>query len=107
MDRTRRMGWAGGLVAAAVAAAPFAFLWVQMVRAADEPLSVRARLELAIWMAVFATPWIIAAWLLWRAWWRQTGPQLATLDGPAGCWPRPRPPSPPADAPGARPWPPS
>ncbi|MET0833014.1 MAG: hypothetical protein ABWZ62_03480, partial [Actinomycetota bacterium] len=35
-----------------------------------------------IWMAVFGTPWMIAAWLLWRAWWRETGARLSTLDGP-------------------------
>jgi hypothetical protein len=38
---------------------------------------------MAIWMAVFGTPWMIAAWLLWRAWWRRTGAGLTTLDGPA------------------------
>ena len=31
MNRTRPMGWAGGLVAAAVAAAPFALLWMLQV----------------------------------------------------------------------------
>jgi hypothetical protein len=82
MNRTRRMGWAGGLAASAVAAAPFAWLWVLLVSNARDPLTVRARLELAIWMAVFATPWMVAAWLLWRAWWRQAGPRLASLDGP-------------------------
>jgi hypothetical protein len=38
---------------------------------------------MAIWLAVFGTPCIIAAWLLWRAWWRQAGARLSTLDGPA------------------------
>jgi hypothetical protein len=28
-------------------------------------------------------PWPIAAWLLWRAWWRQAGVRLSALDGPA------------------------
>jgi hypothetical protein len=27
-------------------------------------------------------PWPIAAWLLWRAWWRQAGVRLSALDGP-------------------------
>jgi hypothetical protein len=28
-------------------------------------------------------PWPLAAWLLWRAWWRQAGVRLSALDGPA------------------------
>jgi hypothetical protein len=36
----------------------------------------------AIWTAVLGTPWMLAAWLLWRAWWRQAGPRLSVLDGP-------------------------
>ena len=82
MTRTRRMGCIGGLVASAAAATPFAYLWVQMMRSADDPLTARVRLDMAIWMAVFGTPWMIAAWLLWRAWWRETGARLSTLDGP-------------------------
>jgi hypothetical protein len=46
------------------------------------PLTVRARLDLAVWLAVFGTPWMLGAWLLWRAWWRRVGPELAALDGP-------------------------
>ena len=38
---------------------------------------------MAIWMAVFGTPWTVAAWLLWRAWWRRAGAELSVLDGPA------------------------
>ena len=34
-------------------------------------------------MAVFGTPAMLAAWLLWRAWWRRAGVGLASLDGPA------------------------
>jgi hypothetical protein len=82
LDRTKRIGRIGRLAACVVAAAPFAFLWVQMVRAADEPPTAQVGLELAIWMAVFATPWMIAAWLLWRAGWRQAGARLSSLDGP-------------------------
>jgi hypothetical protein len=33
-------------------------------------------------MAVFGTPWMVAAWLLRRAWWRQAGARLSRLDGP-------------------------
>jgi hypothetical protein len=58
MNRTRRLG---GLVVSAVAAAPFAFLWIGMMASADEPLTLRLRLDMAIWMAVFGTPCAIAA----------------------------------------------
>jgi hypothetical protein len=82
MGRARRIGRVGGLAAAAVAATPFAWLWVLQMRSADDPLTFRVRLDMAIWMAVFGTPWMLAAWLLWRTWWRQAGARLATLDGP-------------------------
>jgi hypothetical protein len=82
MNRTQRLGRLGGLVASAAAAAPFAWLWVLMMRNADDPLTAQARLDMAIWMAVFGAPWMLAAWLLWRAWWRQAGAQLSSLDGP-------------------------
>ena len=66
--RTRRghraSRWAG---ASAVAAAPFAYLWVQMMVSADDPLTTQDRLDLAIGMAVFGTPWVVAAGLLWLA----------------------------------------
>lgn len=83
MNRGRRLGRVGGLVVPAAAAAPFVALWVGMMRSADDPLTVRARLDMAIWMAVFGTPWMVAAWLLWRAWWRRAGAELSVLDGPA------------------------
>ena len=82
MNRNQRMGRLGGLAACAAAALPFAWLWVLQVSNARDPLTARARLDMAIWMAVFGTPWIIAAWLLWRAWWRQAGARLSPLDGP-------------------------
>jgi hypothetical protein len=83
MNRSRRLGRVGGLVVSAAAATPFVALWVGMMRSADDPLTVRVRLDMAIWMAVFGTPWMVAAWLLWRAWWRRTGAELSVLDGPA------------------------
>jgi hypothetical protein len=83
MNRTERMGRLGGLVVSAVVLAPFAWLWVQMMVNADDPLTLRVRLDMAIWTAVFATPWAVAARLLWRAWWRQAGAELSALDGPA------------------------
>jgi hypothetical protein len=83
VNRTKRIGRAGGLAASAAAATPFAYLWVLTMRNADDPLTARARLDMAIWMAVFGTPWMVAAWLLWRAWWRQAGARLSEMDGPA------------------------
>jgi hypothetical protein len=82
MNRNKRIGRLGGLVASAAAAAPFAWLWVLQMRNAPDPLTAQVRLDMAIWMAVFGTPWMIAAWLLWRAWWRQAGARLSALDGP-------------------------
>jgi hypothetical protein len=81
MNRT--VGRVGGLVVSVVAAAPFVYLWVVSMRGADDPLTFRARLDMAIWIAVFGTPWMVAARLLWRAWWREAGARLSTLDGPA------------------------
>ena len=53
-----------------------------MMVSADDPLTAQDRLDMAIGMAVFGTPWVVAAGLLWRAWWRQAGARLSTLDGP-------------------------
>src|SRR5918994_972275 len=50
---------------------------------ADDPLTLRIRLDMAIWIAVFGTPWMVAARLLWRAWWRRAGAELSRMDGPA------------------------
>jgi hypothetical protein len=82
MNRTTRLGRLGGLVAVAVAAAPFAYLWVLQVRNAKELPTGQVRLDMAIWMAVFGTPAMLAAWLLWRTWWRRAGARLSILDGP-------------------------
>jgi hypothetical protein len=83
MTRTRRLGRVGGLAASGIAAAPFVYLWVASMRSADDPLTFRARLDMAIWLAVFGTPAVVAARLLWRAWWRRAGARLSALDGPA------------------------
>ena len=56
MNRTRRLGRLGGLVAVAVAAAPFAWLWVLQMHDARDPLTGQVRLDMAIWMAVSARP---------------------------------------------------
>ena len=82
MNRTKRIGRVGGLTAAAIAATPFAYLWVFQVTNAKEPPTAEVRLDMAIWMAVFALPSMLAAWLLWRAWWRRAGARVAALDGP-------------------------
>jgi hypothetical protein len=58
------------------------YLWVLQVGNAKEPLTADVRLDMAIWMAVFGTPGVIAAQLLWRAWWRRAGVELSALDGP-------------------------
>ena len=79
MNRTRPMGWAGGLVAAA----PLALLWMLQVSNSPAPRTSRARLELAIWLAVVATPAMAAAWLLGRAWLHQAQPPLNNQEGPA------------------------
>jgi hypothetical protein len=83
VTRARRLGRLGGLAAVAVAATPFAWLWVASMAAADDPPTFRVGLDMAIWMTVVGTPAMVAAWLLWRAWWRRTGDVLAALDGPA------------------------
>jgi len=83
MNRTERIGRLGALAASAAAATPFVYLWVQMMLNADDPLTARVRLDMAIWMAVFGTPWMLAAWLLWRVWWRQARARLSGMDGPA------------------------
>jgi hypothetical protein len=54
MNRDRRIGRLGGLIAVGVAVLLAPFLWL----------------------------WAVAAWLLWRAWWRQAGVRLSALDGP-------------------------
>jgi hypothetical protein len=82
MNRSRRLGRVGGLAVSVAAAAPFAYLWVLQVGNAKEPLTAEVRLDMAIWMAVFGTPGVIAAQLLWRTWWRRAGVALSTLDGP-------------------------
>jgi hypothetical protein len=83
MNRSRRLGRVGGLTVSVAAAAPFAYLWVLQVRNAKEPPTAEVRLDMAIWMAVFATPWVLAAQLLWRAWWLRAGAGVTGLDGPA------------------------
>jgi hypothetical protein len=83
MNRTKRIGFLGGLAAVAAAATPFVYLWVLTMSNADDPPTARVRFDMAIWMAVFGSPWMLAAWLLWRAWWRQAGVRLSGMDGPA------------------------
>jgi hypothetical protein len=81
MNRTRRLGLVGGLAAVVVAATPFACLWAIGARDAEPP-PANVVVDMAIWMAVFGAPAMLAAWLLWRAWWRQAGPRLSGTDGP-------------------------
>jgi hypothetical protein len=81
MNRTRRLGLVGGLAAVAVAATPFACLWTLGARDAEPP-PANVVLDMAIWTAVFGAPAMLAAWLLWRAWWRRAGPRLSEIGGP-------------------------
>ena len=82
MSRTRRLGLVGGLAAVAVAATPFACLWALQARDAEPP-PANVVLDIAIWTAVFGTPAMLAAWLLWRAWWRQgSHGEPAAMTGP-------------------------
>jgi hypothetical protein len=90
MSRTGRMGWAGGLAASAVAAAPSAWLWVLLVSNAPDPTvrasldrSFRAGLWACAWAVVLDMPLLVAAWLAEAlAWHRQRGQLL--LDGEGG-----------------------
>jgi hypothetical protein len=81
MNRARRLGLVGGLAAVALAATPFACLWALQARDAEPP-PANVLLDIAIWMTVFGTPAMLAAWLLWRAWWRRAGERLSALDAP-------------------------
>jgi len=83
MNRGRRLGRVGGLVVPAAAAAPFVALWVGMMRSADDPLTVRARLDMAIWMAVFGTPWMGRGLAAVAGLVAAAGAELSVLDGPA------------------------
>jgi hypothetical protein len=55
MNRSKRIGLLGGLIAVVGAVVLAPFLWL----------------------------WAVAVWLLWRTWWRQAGVRLSALDGPA------------------------
>jgi hypothetical protein len=81
VNRARHLGLVGGLAAVALAATPFACLWALQARDAEPP-PANVLLDIAIWMAVFGTPAMLAAWLLWRAWWRRAGGRLSALDAP-------------------------
>src|SRR5687768_6390767 len=79
---SRRAGRIGGLVVSAVAALPFVYLWVGSLLTADDPVTFLLALVMTISLAVFGTPLVVAARLLWRAWWRRAGTRLSALDGP-------------------------
>ncbi|MCI0587466.1 MAG: hypothetical protein L0323_11560 [Planctomycetes bacterium] len=70
------------LVTAAVAA-PFAAFWVIVFALGEPPEFPSKYATSAILVAGIATPWVIAARLLWRDWWARSGARLSTVDGPA------------------------
>jgi hypothetical protein len=77
MSRQRR----GEVAVCAVVVAAFATLWAVEfgLRGPSGPGYAAS----AVLVAIVATPWVIAAWLLWRAWWARRGPAVAAMDGPA------------------------
>jgi hypothetical protein len=77
-----RLERVGGPLVVALALAPFVWLAL-MMNSADAPSTFQARLGAALFMVVLGAPWVIAARLLWRAWWRRAGAGLAGQDGPA------------------------
>jgi hypothetical protein len=79
---SRSAGRTGGLVVSAMAALPFVSIWVGSLLTADDPVTFRLALAMAIWLAVFGTPFVAAARLLWGTWWRRAGARLSALDGP-------------------------
>jgi hypothetical protein len=77
MSRER---WYEVAVCAAVAVA-FAGFWLVAAVMSDAPTG--GYLASAVLVAIVAAPWVVAAWLLWRAYWRRVGPAVAGLDAPA------------------------
>jgi hypothetical protein len=78
-----RSAWSGwGRVASGVVVAGFTIFLVAWIIGAGVGTVVDL-VARVVSMAVAALPWVIAARLLWRAWWRRTGAGLAALDGPA------------------------
>jgi hypothetical protein len=71
------------LVASAVVAAVFVVFWMIAVATSDRPRTFDEHMANAVAWAVFATPSLIAARLLWRAWWLRDGARVIEMDGPA------------------------
>lgn len=80
MNRVERRG--ANLVSAAVVAV-FVLFAALGVATSGPPEPPGGWLQLAVNWAVFATPSVFAARILWRAWWARTGARLSTLDPPA------------------------
>ena len=60
----RRAGRLGAVAVSALAAAPFAWLWVISVRGADDPVTLRVRLDMAIWLSLYGAPSMLSAHLV-------------------------------------------
>src|SRR5262245_1526024 len=70
-------------VLSASVVAVFAVFWAVEFLTGDPPEFPSQYLFSAIMVAVVATPWVIAARLLWRAWWAGAAAGLSARDGPA------------------------
>jgi hypothetical protein len=77
MNRMERRGV--NVVSAAVLAV-FVLFAALGVATAGPPEDPGGWLQLAVNWAVFAAPSVLAARILWRAWWAQTGARLSTMD---------------------------
>jgi hypothetical protein len=80
MNRMQRRG--ANVVSAAVLAV-FVLFAALGIATSGPPEAPGGWLQIAINWAVFAAPSVLAARILWRAWWARTGARLSTMDPPA------------------------
>jgi hypothetical protein len=69
------------LTAAVITA--FAALWLGVFGLGEPPEYRSQYFTSALMVAILTTPWVIAARVLLRAWWRRNAERLEALDGPA------------------------
>jgi hypothetical protein len=75
----RRQEW----VVSATVAGALAVFWIVLVAREPPPESPGKYVMVAALWAVVSAPWVIAARLLWRAWWARVPAPGAYIDGPA------------------------